>query len=33
MIDEGWFHLEDIPTPYGDGTASQKSLEALAARL
>lgn len=33
MIDEGWFHLEDIPTPYGDGTASQKSLEALAERL
>lgn len=33
MIDEGWFHLEDIPSPYGDGTASQKSLEALGNRL
>jgi UDP-N-acetylglucosamine 2-epimerase (non-hydrolysing) len=33
MLEEGWAHLEDIPTPYGDGTASQKSLEALAARL
>jgi UDP-N-acetylglucosamine 2-epimerase (non-hydrolysing) len=32
-LDVGWAHLEDIPSPYGDGTASEKSLEALADRL
>ncbi len=33
MLDEGWAHLADIPSPYGDGSASRKSLEALAERL
>jgi UDP-N-acetylglucosamine 2-epimerase (non-hydrolysing) len=33
LLEEGWAHLEHIPSPYGDGTASQKSLDALAARL
>jgi len=32
-LDKGWAHLENIPSPYGDGTASQKSLEALAEHL
>ena len=33
MLGEGWSHLEQIPSPYGDGTASHKSLQALADRL
>ncbi|MGI8514325.1 MAG: non-hydrolyzing UDP-N-acetylglucosamine 2-epimerase [Acidimicrobiia bacterium] len=33
LLDAGWEHLADIPTPYGDGSASHRSLEALAARL
>jgi UDP-N-acetylglucosamine 2-epimerase (non-hydrolysing) len=33
LLNEGWTHLGDIPSPYGDGTASHKSLEALAAGL
>lgn len=32
-LETGWADLEEIPSPYGDGTASQKSLEALAERL
>jgi UDP-N-acetylglucosamine 2-epimerase (non-hydrolysing) len=33
LLEEGWAHLEAIPSPYGDGTASRKILEALAERL
>ena len=33
LIGEGWAHLEQLPSPYGDGTASHKSLEALAEHL
>lgn len=33
LLAEGWEHLAAIPSPYGDGTASERSLEALAARL
>ncbi|MGH8928341.1 MAG: non-hydrolyzing UDP-N-acetylglucosamine 2-epimerase [Acidimicrobiia bacterium] len=33
LLEDGWAHLEEIPSPYGDGSASRKSLEALAARL
>jgi UDP-N-acetylglucosamine 2-epimerase (non-hydrolysing) len=33
LLDAGWSHLADLPSPYGDGTASDKSLEALAAGL
>ena len=33
MLERGWKHLQAIPSPYGDGTASQKTLEALADRL
>ncbi|MGH8925869.1 MAG: non-hydrolyzing UDP-N-acetylglucosamine 2-epimerase [Acidimicrobiia bacterium] len=29
-LDAGWAHLSDIPSPYGDGSASQLSLTALA---
>jgi UDP-N-acetylglucosamine 2-epimerase (non-hydrolysing) len=32
-IEEGWEHLADIPSPYGDGTASRLSLGALHDRL
>ena len=33
LLEIGWSDLEDIPSPYGDGSASQNSLEALAERL
>jgi UDP-N-acetylglucosamine 2-epimerase (non-hydrolysing) len=33
LLEQGWAHLEAIPSPYGDGTASQKTLGALAERL
>ena len=33
LLESGWSHLQSIPSPYGDGSASRKSLEALAARL
>jgi UDP-N-acetylglucosamine 2-epimerase (non-hydrolysing) len=33
LLDKGWKHLADIPSPYGDGTASHFSLEALAERI
>jgi UDP-N-acetylglucosamine 2-epimerase (non-hydrolysing) len=33
LLDEGWKHLERIPSPYGDGSASRRSLEALAERI
>jgi UDP-N-acetylglucosamine 2-epimerase (non-hydrolysing) len=33
LLDAGWSHLADIPSPYGDGTASEASLRALEARL
>jgi UDP-N-acetylglucosamine 2-epimerase (non-hydrolysing) len=33
MIDKGWAHLEDLPSPYGDGSASARSIEALMALL
>ena len=33
LLDAGWEHLQTIPTPYGDGSASHRSLEALAAGL
>jgi UDP-N-acetylglucosamine 2-epimerase (non-hydrolysing) len=33
MLEEGWEHLQRLPSPYGDGTASFKSVEAIAARL
>ncbi|MFN2487882.1 MAG: UDP-N-acetylglucosamine 2-epimerase, partial [Acidimicrobiia bacterium] len=33
LLDAGWDHLQSIPTPYGDGSASHRSLEALAAGL
>jgi UDP-N-acetylglucosamine 2-epimerase (non-hydrolysing) len=32
LLDAGWDHLAQLPSPYGDGLASQRSLEALAAR-
>lgn len=33
LLDAGWKHLQAIPSPYGDGSASQRSLAALAERL
>jgi UDP-N-acetylglucosamine 2-epimerase (non-hydrolysing) len=33
LLEEGWAHLADLPSPYGDGTASQKSLDALSGAL
>lgn len=33
MLDRGWDHLQQVPSPFGDGTASVKSLEALLQRL
>ena len=33
LLDAGWEHLRALPSPYGDGTASTRSLEALAARI
>jgi UDP-N-acetylglucosamine 2-epimerase (non-hydrolysing) len=32
MLADGWKHLESLPSPYGDGSASHRSLEALAAK-
>lgn len=29
LLDEGWDHLQAIPSPYGDGSASAKSVAAL----
>jgi UDP-N-acetylglucosamine 2-epimerase (non-hydrolysing) len=33
MLNEGWEHLQRLPTPYGDGTASLRSVQAIADRL
>jgi UDP-N-acetylglucosamine 2-epimerase (non-hydrolysing) len=33
LLHAGWGHLAAIPSPYGDGTASEASLQAMAARL
>ncbi|HKX76273.1 MAG TPA: UDP-N-acetylglucosamine 2-epimerase (non-hydrolyzing) [Acidimicrobiia bacterium] len=33
MLELGWDHLQDIPSPFGDGSASRRSLEALLDRL
>jgi UDP-N-acetylglucosamine 2-epimerase (non-hydrolysing) len=33
LLDLGWSHLAAVPSPYGDGSASLKSLEALASAL
>jgi UDP-N-acetylglucosamine 2-epimerase (non-hydrolysing) len=33
LLDAGWSHLADLPSPYGDGNASHESLEALASAL
>ena len=33
MLEAGWSHLADIPSPYGTGSASQASLEALRNKL
>ncbi|HEY7563740.1 MAG TPA: UDP-N-acetylglucosamine 2-epimerase (non-hydrolyzing) [Acidimicrobiia bacterium] len=32
-LETGWSELEAVPSPYGDGTASEKSLEAMAERI
>jgi UDP-N-acetylglucosamine 2-epimerase (non-hydrolysing) len=32
-LEQGWDHLASLPSPYGDGSASRKTVEALAARL
>jgi len=32
-LEEGWAALQDLPSPYGDGSASIKSVEALIAHL
>jgi UDP-N-acetylglucosamine 2-epimerase (non-hydrolysing) len=33
LLDAGWNHLALVQSPYGDGTASERSLVALRARL
>ena len=33
FLEVGWHHLQTLPTPYGDGTASEQTLQALAERL
>ena len=33
LLEQGWAHLEAISSPFGDGTASRKTLDALAERL
>lgn len=33
LLQVGWQHLESIPSPYGDGSASERSLAALADRI
>lgn len=33
LIEDGWDHLQDTASPYGDGTASSRSLQALAERI
>jgi UDP-N-acetylglucosamine 2-epimerase (non-hydrolysing) len=32
-LEEGWDHLQALPSPYGDGSASRLTVEALANRL